>query len=438
MSSIYILIYNLFHYSPILGYDADAHYSYVDFIARYMPRDFKLPSNLDTYEFFSPPMAYIVPAFAQVVCRNIIEADNLLAACRPLYGKTAQIFQTILYILTIYINLLSLKIMTSSKSLINTSYLILISLFAANYRTISMIRGEPYLLFFMSLFILNLIKLEKTNYLYNFKNVFYTGLLIAGIALSRQWGFFLFIPVIILTIKDMLKNRRIKVFKYWLKSSSIGFLFSGWFYLSLYDKHGTFTPFNLNLSKFSFNNQELNFLIPSYEDMMFLFTKPIRPYLDNQFITILYSDLWGDYWGYFSFTSKYLNVGRDQLLIGNYFARVNLISIFTTLLIIVFCFFSYKSYKNFQAIKFLQLAIIVSFVGYFIFTFLYPTSSGDTIKSSYIIQAFNLSAILASVYFENIKKDNLNLYNTLIIFMVFIYIHNFDTYLSHFPINFYP
>ena len=52
--------------------------------------------------------------------------------------------------------------------------------------------------------------------------------------------------------------------------------------------------------------------------MSILFTKPIRPFLDNQFLTILYSDLWGDYWGYFSFTSRYLDIGRDQLMIGDF------------------------------------------------------------------------------------------------------------------------
>ena len=52
----YILIYNFYHYSPILGYDAEAHYTYVDYISRYLPRSIKLPTSLDTREFLIHPL----------------------------------------------------------------------------------------------------------------------------------------------------------------------------------------------------------------------------------------------------------------------------------------------------------------------------------------------------------------------------------------------
>ena len=60
---------------------------------------------------------------------------------------------------------------------------------------------------------------------------------------------------------------------------------------------------------------QLNFIYRLFENIKYLFYKPIRPYLDNQFITTLYSDLWGDYWGYFTFTSLYLDIGRNQKLL---------------------------------------------------------------------------------------------------------------------------
>ena len=90
------------------------------------------------------------------------------------------------------------------------------------------------------------------------------------------------------------------------------------FYLNLYFKYGSFTAFNMTPTKILLTQQNLNVFIPNYEQMSTLFTKPIRPFLDNQFLTILYSDLWGDYWGYFSFTSRYLDIGRDQLMIGDF------------------------------------------------------------------------------------------------------------------------
>ena len=169
-----------------------------------------------------------------------------------------------------------------------------------------------------------------------------------------------------------------------------------------------------------------------------LFSKPIRPNLDNQFISILYSDLWGDYWGYFSFTSRFLDIGREQTLIGDYLARVNIVSIITSAIIIIFCYFSYKKYKSTLLVKYVNLAFLTSIFGYLLFAIAYPNSTGDTIKSTYIIQAFHLLVFLASIYFNDLKKINLKIFNTILLIFVIIYFHNFQSYLSHFPFNYLP
>src|SRR6056300_638308 len=163
ISTFFILIYNILNYSPILGYDAEAHFSYVDYLSRYLPKEFKLPSQDETREFFNPPIGYLFPSFAQLFCRNLIESNYLLADCQPIYGKATQIFQSILYIVTVFINLFTLQLITKSKNIFNVGYLVLISLLAVNYRTISMIRGEPYILFFLSLFLLLIYKHEQNK-----------------------------------------------------------------------------------------------------------------------------------------------------------------------------------------------------------------------------------------------------------------------------------
>ena len=357
ISTLYILIYNVLHYNPILGYDAEAHFGYVDYLSRYLPNEFRLPSKNDTREFFNPPLAYIVPSLAQVVCRNIIDSSNFLVECQPIYGKVAQIFQSFMYILTIFINLYTLKLFNKSKAFINAGYLVLISLLAVNYRTLSMIRGEPYILFFLSLFILIIYKAQDTNYDLNFKLIFSAGVIISCIALSRQWGFLLFFPLVFLLF---FQNKKKQYFLFWLLSSLAGALFSSWFYIGLYQKYGTFIAFNMKSEGLSFSNQKLSFYIPNIEDLNYLFTKPIRPNLDNQFFSILYSDLWGDYWGYFVFTSRHLDIGRNQLLIGDYLARVNLISVITSVIIISFYFLVLQIYKSNFFIKYLNTAVIFS------------------------------------------------------------------------------
>ena len=62
--SFYVLIYNLFHFNPILGYDAEAHIRYVDYFSRYLPNEFRLPDKSETREYFNPPIRYLVPSIS--------------------------------------------------------------------------------------------------------------------------------------------------------------------------------------------------------------------------------------------------------------------------------------------------------------------------------------------------------------------------------------
>ena len=133
ISTLYILIYNILHYNPILGYDAEAHFGYVDYFSRYLPNEFRLPSENDTREFFNPPLGYLVPSLAQVICRNIIDSNNFLVECQPIYGKVSQIFQSFMYIATISINLYTLKLFNKSNSFVNAGYLLIISLLCLKF-----------------------------------------------------------------------------------------------------------------------------------------------------------------------------------------------------------------------------------------------------------------------------------------------------------------
>lgn len=72
----FILIYNLINYDVLYGYDAEAHLSYVNYVAMYLPQEFRLPLKNDTYEFFNPPIAYIFPALVQVLCRNLSMSEK--------------------------------------------------------------------------------------------------------------------------------------------------------------------------------------------------------------------------------------------------------------------------------------------------------------------------------------------------------------------------
>ncbi|OUW74376.1 MAG: hypothetical protein CBD76_00455 [Pelagibacteraceae bacterium TMED216] len=430
-SLMYVIIYNLLHYDPILGYDAEAHYAYVDTLSRYLPRKIYIPTSVDTREFFNPPLAYVFPSVVQVFCRNLIESENFLNDCKPIYGNLTQIFQNLLFIISLFINMKSINRLCKKESYINVSYLILSMLLAVNYKAISMLRGEVYILFFLSLIIYKYIDLEKKNFQFKLSDALYFGVLIGLIGLSRQWAFLLFPGLLIVYFKKELKNK-VDYSKFTFLSFLVGFMVSGWYYILNFLNYGTFIPFNSDTSKLKLSNIEF-FNLKSARD--YLFTQPIRPNFNNQFFSIFYSDLWGDYWGYFVFTSRFLDVGRDQMIIGEYLGRVNRISIVTTLLILIG--FTLNTIKNRSlVVSYINISIFVTFIGYLWFVFRYPTSGqGDTIKSTYMVQLFNLLIFCTTLFLENLKSKKL--YFLIISILIFIFFYNFESYLAHFPI-YYP
>ena len=436
---IYALIYNLLHYNPAWGYDGEAHHAYVqNFLNIFGPYKTDQPASNFTYEFFSPPLPYVFPAFVNEACKSLSSVVNNLEFCQNLYGFVNIGFLSLLYLslLFIYMKIVN-KVLKSKKTLSSTTLLVL-GLFSINYKAISMIRAEMYILFLSAFLIYRLLILIEKSYAYTTIDIIIFGSTIGLLALSRQWAFLLF-PAYFIVFFFINKKSKKNYLQFLIFSFILGFTISSWFYFRLYIDYGSFTSFNMESSGFSFSNQTQSFYLPSKEAANYFFYKPIRPYFENSFLPILYSDLWGDYWGYFSFTSRSLDTGRNQLLIGDYLGRVNLVSIFPSLLLILGFRNSLKSTKSERKSTYdflniyITFGVIFSFFGYLWFLISYPQITGDTIKSTYMIQLFHLLGLSSIIFIENLKEKKKNFYYFIQISLLIVFIHNFQTMLSHFP-----
>ena len=427
-----IFIYNLIRFSIFEGYDADAHIAYVDFISMYLPRDFVLPLEEHTYEYFSPPIAYLFPSLVQIICRNFIESADIVKSCQPIYGKLTQVFQTILLGASIYIYSKILKKLLNKNSVYNLTFLILVSTMAVNYRSFLMIRGEPYIIFFLSLLILNIIKNKDNLWKIKAKEIISFSLIVSGIMLSRQWGALLLPALLFLTL-IVKKDARLNYFKFMSYVLILFLIISMPFFLHLLNNSGSLISFNKDPSGFSFDNQPSNFYNPLNQSAFKLFTNPIRGNFDNQYFPILYSDLWGDYWGYFSFVSNPNLDSWGQNSIGGYLGRVNLFSIIP-FLIFVISFFKVKSNNlNREVVFYTKYSIIFSLIGYTWFLIMYPElPSGDTIKATYMLQIFFLLAFLSAIYTDQIKHRNIKLYILLNVILLLVFSHNVMAFIVHF------
>jgi len=432
---IVIFVFNYLNYDPIYGYDAEAHYEYVEgFFALLIPNLSDQASDEITSEFFSPPLPYAVPAIFSVICKNMIDEADEAKYCQKYYGKIIQLINASLYFLTLFFYLLTFKFITKKK-LINLNVLLPISILAVNYRTFSMLRGEPYIIFINSILLFLLSKHLDKNFKLEKRDYLIFGILLGLMGLSRQWAFLLFPAYAYFLFFKNSKDIRKKVFKFLLYSFSIAFIVCSWFYFKLFFEFGTFTAFNMTPTNFSLYNQPIDFYLINSDEILYLFTKPIRPYL-NSFFGIIYSDVWGDYWGYFVFTSKYLDIGRNQLAIGDYLARVNLISIIPTIFIFIGLLKSKlalqkTNLEKFQPfLNFIKLSALFTIFGYFWFLIKFPVS--DAIKATYLIQFFHLITIPLIFYLNYLQKTKKKMYGFFITTLMLVFVHNFSAYLSHF------
>ena len=165
----------------------------------YLPYELKLLPVINTYEYFSPPLPYLLPVFIQVICRNLATSPDLVEYCQPIYGKATQIFQTVLYLLTLIFYMKALKILLKQKSTFNLSFLLIFSLITVNYRTFLMLRGEPYIAFLLSVLVYLFIKNNELSWKITKKNIFLFSFVVGFIGISRQWGLLL-LPSLLLVL----------------------------------------------------------------------------------------------------------------------------------------------------------------------------------------------------------------------------------------------
>ena len=436
---IFIFSYNIINYDASSGYDGEAHHGYVDHVAMHLPREVNLPTVEDTREYFNPPVAYIFPSVVKVLCRNIIDSEDFYRNCQPIYKQLSQIFQSFLFFISLLFYMKIFQLIKGFKSISNLNVLLVIGLLTVNYRAFLMIRGEPYIILFSSIMLYRFLLLLENNLEYSKKDYLIFGLLIALLGLSRQWAFLLFPGFFICIFFFDSREKKIKLFKFLASSFIIGFFGCSWFYFKHLIDYGSFFAFNMSTMPFNFSNQPKSFYLPNLESIRLVFQKPIRPNFLNQYIPIVYSDLWGDYWGYFSFTRDALETGRNQHLIGDYLARVNIFSLVPSLIFLSSFMSKIKIFKSKNKNKYdhfyiyIIFSIVITFLGNIWFVIKHPTLlSGDTIKAIYLLQGFHMIGILTISYLEDLKEKSFNRYILFVCMLLAVFIHNFSAMLTHY------
>jgi len=431
---IFILIvmtFNALNYFHELGYDGQHHKYNMEVLP------FNLPSSDDTKEFFNPPLPYLIPSIADKICDKITSSIETNINCSNFYGNVGQLTQIVLFMLILYFLIKISEEIEPGNTTYKNSLIILFLLPAVNYKTFVMIRGESYVSFFIFLCILHFLKILKKEEITR-KDLFINAFILGFIGLSKQWGL-LFFPalgissLLLFFYKD--KSYAFKHVFYTTKSFLYSFLIFGWFYLTLFINYGSITAFNREPSKFSFSNQPQSF----YFDLALqdLFIRPIRGFsLTNKLFPVLYTETYGDYWGYFLVTLG--KGGKENYEIVPYLGRVNLVSLFPTFLVIIGVFYTIWTLRKRAKLNqlfyiLIILSVMFTWLGYLWFLIKYPSvSKGDTIKATYILSLIHLLPFFGANVLEKVKEKNRKLYNFIFGILLLVFIHNIPTFFTRF------
>lgn len=412
-----IVMVNAVLHHPKIGYDATEHLTYIQILS------FKLPERNDSWEFYSPPLPYYLPSITNDVCNLVEPAPWIIIGdvkgkqeCRTIDGKTAQFINFGLSIGTTILLLLVCEQIRPKNRKFKISVLLLLGVLTVFYKTFAQVRGEPYVVFFflLSLYCLNCLLSDISM-----GRVLSLGISLGFLILSRQWGFFFF-PALGLYVGWIVFQRHPQALNYVVSISAalvISALVGGWWYLHLYQRYGTVMPFNQQPSNMSVK-QMYTLFRQSYLKDYELFTDPVDPHFDNSFFPVLYSDTWGDYWGFFTYIKPKSSFGENgfsnQRTILPYLGKVNIaallpsaILLFGVIYALWMMFHQESAVRNEQMFRVFPLLFsLSSFLGFIWFVISYQRPGLSIIKATYIIQLFVATTILGGDFLEFIDRKS--------------------------------
>jgi 4-amino-4-deoxy-L-arabinose transferase-like glycosyltransferase len=439
-----VLANAILHY-PKIGYDAVENLNYIQILPD------RLPIRQDTYEFFSPPLPYFMPSRFDILCEHYgstrlstYNGSEVSLVCRTYDGKFAQGINVLLSIGTTLLLLMIAEQIKPGNRFFKISALMMLALLTVYYKTFSQVRGEPYLVFFIALSIYLINEVLRTTS-FHYKLVIATGISLGLLVLSRQWGFFIFPAIFLLIVWILIQDRQVG----WLRTKQFFFItllsaiVGGWFYVHLYLDNGTFMAFDKRNSYPPTVEQALSFFGKTDIRSSALYQAPVRPVFDHQsFFAIMYSETWGDYWGYFTFVKPGVASDKqgNQASIAPYLGQVNLVSVFPSLLLLASFVFGIIQIFRFRkpltleetSLVFIALLALSTILGYLWFVYKYFDQTDLVVKATYIIQFFIAVLFLFAGFMEVIRKRSRWAYNVLLIILTLVFIHNLPVMITRY------
>lgn len=445
-----MVLLNACLHNPSIGYDAGAHTRYMITLAQG-----RLPAPSDSNEFFSPPLAYVLPA----ICTGVLGSSTFWAL------KMAQLFNVVLSIGICFYMLKLCDLMRPGNTQLKLVSILCLAILPVYYKTFAFVRGEPFVLFLTVRIAYDAMRLYGANTGWpSHRIIALLGIELGLLALSRQWGFMLFPALIVwVGLRSLKRTDFNRVVLSLAAVLTLSFSVGGWYYLHLWARYGSPTAFNRTPTTFSIRNQPLSFYLGTGMDH--LFKDPVRPRFTNQFMPVFYSDIWGDYWNYFSVSGRDTRSGgpvfgphlearlahesgvagleTNWASMAKYLGRVNAASLIPTLLMVAGLMLGFWRLVRLPFVQdppptysiaaLSALAVSTTLLGFLWFLVKYPSDSGNTIKATYVIQIFPFIAILTAEAVLSMRKHTPLFATMAIILLLAVGVHNTGAMITRYP-----
>jgi len=432
-----VVLVNARLHDPFVGYDARAHFRYIETLSQG-----RLPTRAETFEFFTPPLAYAPPAM-------------LWPHAKAGFVGRAALHWNLAY--SVALTLLLVRVarrLRPGDPVFARTALFLLGMMPVYYETFAFVRPEPLLT------LLALASLDQALRLFGEddlggRRMVALGLALGLLILTRQQGLFVIVAIVLFAAGRMI-GRRSGCRSYLLAMAGalvIAFAVGGWFYLRLGAHHGGAMAYVREPSAFSLSNNPRSFYLGTGDRK--LFRDPVRPSFRNQFLPTFYSEAWGDYGCYFLVygidqrartflpgaaleDALLRQTSRNVLLtnrveMGRTLGRVNAVAVLPSVLLLLGVLAAIPSLvtlvrggadpRRGMPALFL-LTVLVTFVAYLALLILYPARSGNMIKATYVLHILPAMALLAADLLARLRERSPRAHRAVVAILLGATAHN--------------
>lgn len=431
LAAVFLLFVNAILHDPRVGYDAAAHRDYAITLAT-----LKLPTEAQSTEFFSPPLAYLPAAFAL-----------WMKAPLPLVTKAWQLLQ-VFYAAGIIVHLVWLFDALRGGRIARIAGFASLFMAAVWWRSFAIIRPEALLALLLTAALYQMVRLAKGDR--QAWRFVLAGSLWGAACVTRQWAIFALLASLPACLAAPAKDSR-----WWTGTAAAAaacFLIAAPFYLSMLARYGTLRPFNR--PPISESNLHWNWNPVAVAKEPFSRGQIDRP------LNILYADTFGDYWMYFLARGRTPNhrflvgtplidtiatashaVPNNVRALTPYLGVVMLVSAPATLVVaaayvwsVITCSLGIvdRNRPTSSDLVLLVAAIGGTAIGYgwFVWSYAATANDTDTVKATYLVQIWPLLAALLGIFVEEIYTRKRTAGCVLVGLLAFALIVNAGTYLT--------